>query len=228
MSKEYHKLDNPAWHALTEAHASFAVGGKEVKRYRPDVVAFTAYHFIKEARPELFDPLLQKGEYFFIIGDLPQLPAHYQLQVKLPCEQMLCTLPVNIPVTETIELLGEANDDEMLDLINLVQPGYYKRGTRLMGDYFGIRIDGRLVAITGERIRMNGFAEISAVVTHPAFSGRGFAQQLVAHVTNKNLEQDIIPFLHVAQSNQRAVGLYQYLGFERRRSIDFTQFHRLT
>lgn len=73
---------------------------------------------------------------------------------------------------------------------------------------------------------MDGFTEISAVVTHPDFAGRGFAKQLVAFVSNKNLEQGIVPFLHVAQSNERAIRLYQYLGFSRRRSIDFTKFCR--
>jgi predicted GNAT family acetyltransferase len=140
---------------------------------------------------------------------------------------MVCGAHIDIPITETITLLDEANADEMYALINLVQPGYYKRDTRLMGDYFGIRIEGRLVAITGERMRMDGFTEISAVVTHPDFSGRGFARQLVAHVSNKNLTRGIIPFLHVAQSNERAVRLYQYLGFSTRRNIDFTKFCRL-
>jgi ribosomal protein S18 acetylase RimI-like enzyme len=227
MSNRFYKLDNPAWYALTETHASFALGNEAVKRYRPDIVAFAAHHFTTTDRSTLFDQLIQPGETFFIIGDLPQLPAHYTLLVRLVCEQMVCTTPIHVPVTATIEILSEANDDEMESLINLVQPGYYKRGTRLMGDYFGIRSEGRLVAITGERMRMNGFTEISAVVTHPDFAGRGFAKQLVAHVVNKNLEQGIVPFLHVAQSNERAVRLYQYLGFSSRRNIDFTKFYRL-
>lgn len=227
MDNEYHKLNNPAWHALTETHAPFAVGYDEVKRYRPDVVAFAAYHFTTTDRSALFNQLIQQGESFFIIGDLPQLPAHYQLLTRLVCEQMICNKPIHIPVTASIEMLSNVNEDEMESLINLVQPGYYKRGTRLMGDYFGIRSEGRLVAIAGERMRMNGFTEISAVVTHPNFSGRGLAQQLVAHVSNKNLEQGTIPFLHVAQSNERAIRLYQYLGFSTRRSIDFTKFYRL-
>ncbi|MBN8720280.1 MAG: GNAT family N-acetyltransferase [Sediminibacterium magnilacihabitans] len=226
MSKEYHKLDNPAWYALTETHAAFAIGNTVVKRYRPDVVAFTAYQTGNESVQDQFDQLIQQHEPFFIIGDLPQLPAHYSLLTRLACEQMVCSAHIPAPITETIIPLGEANEDEVYELINLVQPGYYKHNTRLMGDYFGIRFEGRLVAVTGERMRMDGFTEISAVVTHPDFAGRGFAKQLVAFVSNKNLEQGIVPFLHVAQSNERAIRLYQYLGFSRRRSIDFTKFCR--
>jgi predicted GNAT family acetyltransferase len=97
----------------------------------------------------------------------------------------------------------------------------------MMGDYYGIRQNGELVAVTGERMRMEGLTEISAVVTHPDFTGRKYAQQLVAHVAIKNIEAGIIPFLHVAESNERAIGLYKRLGFTRRRIIDFWKIRRM-
>jgi len=115
----------------------------------------------------------------------------------------------------------------MLALINLVQPGYFLPGTRLMGDYFGIWQNGELVAVTGERMRMHGLTEISAVVTHPDFTGRLYAQQLVAHVSKKNIDAGIVPFLHVAESNERAIAIYQRLGYTRRRNIDFWKIRRM-
>jgi predicted GNAT family acetyltransferase len=140
---------------------------------------------------------------------------------------MICTQQIGLTITATIEELSEADDEEIVTLINLVQPGYYKPGTRQMGDYFGIRQNGRLVAITGERMRMNGLTEISAVVTHPDFTGRKYAQQLVAHVANKNFAAGIIPFLHVAATNERAINIYALLGFVKRRIIDFTRIKRV-
>jgi len=226
MDPAYNKLDNPAWHALTETHASFAVGNTMLKKYREDIVAFAAYDTEQKTKELNFDDLINPGGSFFIIGALPVLPTNYTIETILPCWQMVCTSAIHITATEKIEKLGGTDDAEMLALINLVQPGYYKPGTRLMGDYYGIRHDNELVAITGERMRMNGFSEISAVVTHPGFSGRGLAQQLVAHVTNKNLAYGIIPFLHVAQTNERAVKLYEYLGYTKRRGIDFTKIRR--
>jgi predicted GNAT family acetyltransferase len=96
-----------------------------------------------------------------------------------------------------------------------------------MGDYYGIYQKGQLVSVAGERMRMHGLTEISAVVTHPNFTGRKYAQQLIAHVVNKNLAAGIIPFLHVASTNERALNIYQYLGFVKRRIIDFTKIKRI-
>jgi predicted GNAT family acetyltransferase len=73
---------------------------------------------------------------------------------------------------------------------------------------------------------MHGLTEISAVVTHPDFTCRQYARQLVAHVSNKNIGAGIIPFLHVAESNERAIGIYQRLGSTRRRIIDFWKIRR--
>ncbi|CAN5637778.1 GNAT family N-acetyltransferase [soil metagenome] len=221
----YYNLDNPAWYALTEAHACFALGDEAVKRYQSNIVAFAAYQQSKEISAQL-NQLISINESFFIIGDAPLLNADYIIESILPCEQMVCTSEIKMEGTAAIEKLTEGDDDEITTLINLVQPGYYKPGTRLMGDYFGIRENNQLVSITGERMRMNGLTEISAVVTHPDFTGRKYAQQLLAHVANKNLAAGIIPFLHVAATNERAIKIYALLGFAKRRIINFTKIKR--
>jgi predicted GNAT family acetyltransferase len=109
----------------------------------------------------------------------------------------------------------------MFTLINKVQPGYYEKDTHLLGNYFGIRQEGVLVAIAGERMRPEGLTEVSAICTDPAYTGRGYARQLTAHVCRRNLEQGLTPYLHVLQSNQRAIGIYESLGFKARRMISF-------
>jgi len=95
-----------------------------------------------------------------------------------------------------------------------------------MGDYYGIYENGQLVSVTGERMRMPALTEISAVVTHPDFTGRKYAQQLIAFVSNKNLHAGNIPFLHVAETNERAIRIYEHLGFIKRRMINFTKIKR--
>ena len=97
-----------------------------------------------------------------------------------------------------------------------------------MGDYFGIFKKGQLVAVTGERMRMFDYTEISAVVTRPGFMGRGFAKQLVAHTVNKNYVENKTPYLHVVESNVGAINLYLKLGFEIRRKISFWKLKRIT
>jgi GNAT superfamily N-acetyltransferase len=221
-----HKLDNPAWYSLTETHRHFAIGNNEIKRYLKNIVSFAAYHSGKKDILNQLDQWIDPGESFFLIGDIPALPPNYTSESSLPCVQMICTAKIKITETDIIEQLGEADDEQMTALINLVQPGYYKPGTRLMGDYSGIRHNGQLVAMTGERMRMEGFTEISAVVTHPDFTGRKYAQQLVAHATNKNLAAGITPYLHTAETNERAIKIYEHLGFVQRRIIAFRKIKR--
>jgi predicted GNAT family acetyltransferase len=109
----------------------------------------------------------------------------------------------------------------ILNLVNLVQPGYFKNKTSLLGDYFGIFKDNQLVAITGERMQMDAFTEVSAIITHPDHTGKGYAKQLITHVVNKIFDQNKIPFLHVVETNIGAIKLYEKLGFVTRRKISF-------
>ena len=227
MFNNYYKLDNPAWHALTETHACFAVGNNEVKRYQAEIVAFAAYHSNNKNVFGQFDELISINESFFIIGGLPSNTPNYVVESVLPCVQMICVSEVKTVIAATIKKLDKTDDERLVTLINLVQPGYYKPGTRLMGDYYGIYQNEQLVSVTGERMRMYGLTEISAVVTHPDFTGRKYAQQLIAHVANKNLFAGITPLLHVAETNERAIKIYEYLGFFKRRIIDFTKIRRV-
>ena len=103
--------------------------------------------------------------------------------------------------------------------MNLVQPGYFKTKTPLLGNYFGIFKDNQLVAITGERMKMNDFTEVSAIVTHPDHTGKGYAKQLITHVVNAVFEENKTPFLHVLESNIGAIKLYEKLGFVTRRKM---------
>ncbi len=215
----HNKLDNPAWFALQENHAAFAMGDDFIKRYLPSVAPFIAY---SPGHPETAARLVKwvtQGESFYMIGVKPFLPAEFELVLSLDCVQMISNTLINIATAIEIKTLGDNDADEMFDLINLVQPGYYLQDTRLMGNYAGIRVSGQLVAIAGERMRMNGLTELSAVVTHPEFTGRSYAQQLIAHITNENIKAGNEVFLHAAASNKRAIGLYEHLGFTLRRMI---------
>lgn len=227
MPAIYNKLDNPAWYALSETHKDFAIGNHILKCYRKNIVAFTAFDTSRKNMLTGLDELIEKDELFFIIGQLPLLPDNYTIENTLPCLQMICTLPIIRTADVIIEKLGVQDEEEMTALVNSVQPGYYKPGTRLMGDYYGIKDNGRLVAMAGERMRMDGLTEISAVVTHPAFTGRKYAQQLMTCITNKNLAIGIIPFLHTAATNERAIKIYDYLGFAKRKVINFTRIKRI-
>lgn len=219
------KLDNPAWHSLNETHRSFAIGNNEIKFYKPSICRFGGIH---SKQPDLI-PFLKKHHElssFFIIGDKPQTSRHLTIETELVCLQMVCAAPIKIEITQQITRLNNTYEKELYELVNLVQPGYFEEGTSLMGDYFGIFKNDKLVAVTGERMKMFGFTEISAVVTHPGFTGQGFAKQLVAYTTNRIFETNIIPYLHVADTNTTAINLYEKLGFVTRRKISFWKMKR--
>ena len=107
----------------------------------------------------------------------------------------------------------------MLGLTALVFPGFFRARTIEMGRYYGIYHGRVLAAMAGERMHLDGYQEISAVCTHPEFIGRGYAQRLVALVTNSILERGVTPFLHVHKNNTRALSLYDHLGFRHRAEV---------
>ncbi|MBL0183603.1 MAG: GNAT family N-acetyltransferase [Chitinophagaceae bacterium] len=227
MPADYKKLDNPAWHALTERHACFALGTAELKRYDPNIVLFAGFNLDTENITQQFDEVFEPNDSFFLFDDLPALPANYKIETVVQCLQMVCEKPVPVSITENILSLDKKNWEEMYALVSEVFPGYYLPGTPVMGDYFGIFKDDKLVAMAGERLSMDGLTEISAVVTHPAYGGRKYAQQLVTYLDDKNLQSGNIPFLHTGSNNERAIKIYELLGYKKRRIIPVTKIKRV-
>ncbi|HVW62153.1 MAG TPA: GNAT family N-acetyltransferase [Puia sp.] len=221
------KLDNPAWWALNGIQRSFATGGGAAGRYRRGILPFAAYDHASPKNITALDELLDPGEVFFLIGALPSLPSHWELIRQLPCVQMVLQQPLGeIPSETPVIPLTAADRDDMFDLINKVQPGYYERDTHQLGNYYGIRQEGQLVAIAGERIRLDGLTEVSAVCTDPGHTGMGYAQFLTKQVCRHNLEQGITPFLHTLTTNERAIRVYEHLGFRQRRIISFWKLRK--
>ena len=127
-----------------------------------------------------------------------------------------------IKVTERIVELSRVDQkQELIDLVNLVQPGFIKEKTPSLGAYYGIYKNSMLVGAAGERMKMNRFTEISAVVTHPLYTRKGYAKQLLKHLVDTILMQNKIPYLHVSETNLSAIKLYYSLGFTSRRKISF-------
>jgi len=224
----FQTLGNPAWHALTSVQSDLSTGTELAKRYQPYIVSFAACVTPTLESAASLDPFISNGESFFLIGDLPPLPSNWSLRTELVCSQMIYRSTIETvsgiettPGVPEIHLLTEDDSADMFDLINTVYPGYYKPDTWRMGAYFGIKQQGQLVAIAGERMRLDGLTELSAICTHPDFTGRQYAQRLITHLMNVNLANGIIPFLHVAQTNKRALRLYKHLGFAHHRTISF-------
>ena len=158
---------------------------------------------------------------FFIVGEKPELSNLLKLNKELVCLQMIVYDAIDIPTKDKIVKLTDQHIDALYELVNLVQPGYFKRKTALLGNYYGIFKNDVLVAVTGERMQMNDFVEVSAVVTHPNHTGKGYAKQLVVYTVNEIFKQNKTPYLHVIEDNIGAIQLYEKLGFSTRRKISF-------
>ncbi|AEV98169.1 hypothetical protein A4D02_33800 [Niastella koreensis] len=218
------QLDNPAWWALTGVQQQFATGAQPMKRYQRGILPFAAIETATTPNLVALRGLLEPGEIFYLIGELPPLPPGIQLLKELPCAQMVLQQPIKLPDNAiSITPLNASHSDDMLNLINKVQPGYYEKDTWRLGNYAGIWQQDQLVAIAGERMRLEQLTEISAICTDPAYTGRQYAQYLIAHLCNTNLQTGNTPFLHVLHTNERAIRLYEYLGFTTRRTISFWQ-----
>jgi predicted GNAT family acetyltransferase len=115
----------------------------------------------------------------------------------------------------------------MVELTKLTKPGPFTLRTHELGTFLGIRIDGQLVAMAGERMKPANYTEITAVCVHPAHRGRGYAQTLLGAVARQISARGEIPFLHVFSDNDSAIALYRRQGMEIRRRLCVTVLERL-
>jgi predicted GNAT family acetyltransferase len=143
----------------------------------------------------------------------------------LPLHQMVCAEPLESPKLEVIPL-SPADVPEMLQLVEATQPGPFAPRTIELGRYVGVRDRGRLVAMAGERLSLEGYTEVSAVCTDPEFRGQGLGEGLVRVIGSGIQRAGRIPFLHVLEANLGAIGLYQKLGFEGRGTRPLTTLLR--
>jgi ribosomal protein S18 acetylase RimI-like enzyme len=215
-----HPLDNPIWSALTSRQAHFAETSSHARRFPLEVTSLGGFF---EPSQEGYDSIAalqsEGGATGLFLRDRTSLPRDWTIVDEAPLLQMVRennratgSAIAPRPTLEWIEL-SEQDVPEMVTLAGITRPGPFGRRTRELGTYIGIRREGKLVAMAGERMRVPGHSEISAVCTLPEFAGQGFAAQLVNILVEKILSRGEIPFLHVRTTNQRAIALYRRLGF---------------
>ncbi|MWB95413.1 GNAT family N-acetyltransferase [Flavobacterium sp. GA093] len=223
MTTERNKLDNPVWFSLNETHKDKAIVFEDVQFYQPDYCPFGGFTVMDETANAL-KQYSNSISNFYIVGNLPKFNNSLLLNKELVCNQMVLDTTIVMDTDEEIVALQSEHQKELFELVNLVQPGYFKNKTSELGQYYGIFKNDMLVAVTGERMKMDTFTEVSAVVTHPEYTGQGLAKRLVSHTANQIFLQNKIPYLHVAETNTGAIHLYEKLGFVTRRKISFWNF----
>jgi ribosomal protein S18 acetylase RimI-like enzyme len=216
------ELDNPFWASLCNRHRDLARCVGDVARYPADYAPFLGVANAGVDAAAALDTLVEAGETTLLLGVAPRLPDDgWRLVPEGPLAQMICTAPIPTVDGPPVIELTDAHRADALALTALVYPHYFRPRTMELGRYFGIYRDGRLAAMIGERLGMEAYREISAVCTHPDFTGQGYARRLIALLSNDNLERGRTPFLHVSHANHRALQLYERIGYHHRRDIDF-------
>jgi ribosomal protein S18 acetylase RimI-like enzyme len=222
-------LDNPVWHALTGPLSRFAArhSTTDLVHFDPEVSVFSAVDRIDDAMWQRIGDLVGVDGSCGLFRDVVESPPDgWEELFRGPCWQMVAG-PIPEPLGLEAVPLGPEDHSEMLALAERTEPGPFQLRTPDLGRFVGVRRDGRLVAMAGERFRVPGYVEISAVCTHPDARGEGLAAELTLNAAHAIRAGGDEAFLHVLESNENAVRLYQKLGFVIRRKVDvvFIQWH---
>jgi ribosomal protein S18 acetylase RimI-like enzyme len=222
-----HVLDNPVWSALTGPQSGHSEVVGDVARYRPEMSLFGAFADLPGPRHwTAMAELVGPGGVVITTGPTGPPPQGWTVEfdgegVQMTGESVDVARPVDVPEGTEIVRLGADDVADMLELVALTRPGPFAPDTWELGGYVGVRRGGRLVAMAGERMRPVGWAEISAVATHPDHRREGLGELLVRVVAAGIRARGELPLLHASSDNTSAIRLYEAMGFAFRRTARF-------
>lgn len=221
-------LNNPVYAALSTTDASFNIGNEAVKFFHQEVSPFAGFdEETKNGFDQLHDLLPQGRKILYAIPAPIAAPNGWEVQHEIEGRQFVYEVgTVNGSFPEIVPL-NETHVEEMIALTRLTKPGPFDKRTIEFGQYHGIFENGKLAAMTGQRLHINNYTEISAVCTHPDHLGKGYATSLLQHQLQIILNNGETPFLHVRADNDRAIAVYERLGFKVSRPMFFYFMKRL-
>lgn len=218
-------LDNPVWNALSTVQNHCCIIIDQAKFYLPEFGPFGAIES-KQNLPLDLNEYAAINDDFFIVGSQPVLRPNLEIKRRLNCFQFVLENPIDKDYKHNVvELVGE-HKQKILPFINHVFPGYFRAKTATLGKYFAIFDKEKIVAVTGERMILSNFTEVSAVATHPDYRRLGYSKALIAATCQAIFEENKVPFLHVYSGNNKAIPLYKSLGFKFRREMNFWNIGR--
>ena len=222
-----HPLDHPIWNALTTTQQALAEGGALARRYPPAVGPFAAMVDMSAQSFAALGALMSGPDTAVLFTPDPVTPPNeFKILLAETGEQMVGTpADSSIHGAETVTL-GADDVPAMMELIELTKPGPFAARTHELGTFLGIRIDGRLVAMAGERMKPASYTEMTAVCVHPSHRGCGYGQMVLGAIARQITARGEIPFLHVFSKNDSAIALYRRQGMQIRRRLYVTVLQR--
>ena len=218
-----HPLDYPIWSALTTRQRDIAEGDGLVWRYPVAIAPFAAVADLSAASFAALHRLIAASDRVALFTPEPVVPPdEFEVQMAKTGEQMVGTVSDAPGGGPQMVVLGPDDVPAMLELAELTKPGPFSARTHELGTFLGIRVGNQLAAMAGERMKLEGYTEITAVCTHPSYRGRGYAQALLGAVSHVIAARGETPFLHVFSDNAPAIALYHRMGLSIRRRIYVT------
>lgn len=212
-----HMLDRPVWSALETRHRTFSEGNERARRYRPSIIPFAATATDDAESLRALGRLLPTDENTVLAqADPIALPPDLVAVSTAAAVQMVADRPLQALADARIEQLTPQDAAGMLALASLTRPGPFTLEALSLGEFWGVRIDGRLAAMAGERMKQPGYAELSGVCSHPDFRGGGLARLLSLFVAGRIMARGEVPYLHAYADNAAAIRLYESIGFRLR------------
>ena len=212
-----HPLDHVVWNALATHQSAVSEGDDAARRFQPAYARFAALAPSRAPRLDALARILRAGEDVSLL--LPEdidPGAHFELLARKNLVQMIG--PATGPAVDAsrFAVLGLEHKARMAALVRRTEPGPWMPRSDELGRFLGVFDGDALVAMTGERMHLTGYREVSAVCTDPAWRGKGLARDLTLAVSQAIVARGDVPFLHVLAENAAAIGLYEQLGFARR------------
>ncbi len=222
-------LDNPVYHALISGDQHLALGSEQVKFFDPEVSPFVGFAGeCKDGFEELHNILPAGRRVLYATRGFIQEPRGWQMRHEIKGSQFVFDTSHDIRQSQNEPVpLKSKHIDQMVELARLTKPGPFGKRTIEFGHYHGIFEDEKLIAMTGQRLHLQDLTEVSAVCTHPDHLGKGYAAALLQHQLRLILDKGQLPFLHVRADNERAIAIYERLGFVNTGTMNFYFLKRI-
>ena len=224
-------LDNPIYHSLHTGHAGLALVNGVARRFPAEIGPLSG---MPDQTRESYNDLRRladpQGTVVLFLNQPPAPPCGWTLRRGGLLDQMVCAGPLKrqkrlLPLEAEVRPLTQEDAPAMVELAKLTEPGPFYLRTLELGAFYGVFHGCRLMAMSGQRLRLPGHVEVSAVCTHPDARGRGYAPALMSTVMEHIVEQGKMPILHSFSNNAAAIAVYRSLGFTISRNFHLAVLH---